>query len=108
MKQLSFFEEFDSSSVSILDLLKEHVDISELIPYSFASAFYSHNGRDRRYSLRSLISAFLLQKLLTIPTTELLINLLKISKELRDFKKIIMVFLIKLSFQDSKHLLQII
>ncbi len=85
MKQLSFFEEFDSSSVSILDLLKEHVDISELIPYSFASAFYSHNGRDRRYSLRSLISAFLLQKLLTIPTTELLINLLKISKELRDF-----------------------
>ena len=86
MKQLSFIEELETKSPTILlECLREYIDINELIPYSVISHFYKTFGRNRKYSLTSFISALLLQKMLSIPTDSLLITILNLSKELRNF-----------------------
>ena len=86
LKQLSFIEELETiSPITLLKCLSDNIDIKELIPYSFHSHFYKTYGRNRKYSLSSFISALLLQKMLSIPTDELLIKFLNISQELRDF-----------------------
>ncbi|WP_243447688.1 transposase [Clostridium tetani] len=54
-----------------------------LIPQSFYNAYYSSSGRPREYSLSSMLTAFIVQKILGISETELFINILNLSKELR-------------------------
>lgn len=49
------------------------------------NAFYQHLGRKRDYPLTGFLSALILQKIFTIPTDSLLILLLNLCKELRDF-----------------------
>jgi hypothetical protein len=69
----------------LLSLLSEFIDISEFIPFSFYQKYYSHFGKKRDFSLESMLSAFILKNLLSIPHIDLLISLLHISSELRSF-----------------------
>ena len=70
---------------SFFQLLDLHFDISLFIPQSFYNAFYQQLGRKRDYPLTGFLSALILQKIFPIPTDSLLILLLKLCKELRDF-----------------------
>ena len=70
---------------SFFQLLEQHFDISLFIPQTFYNAFYQHLGRKRDYPLTGFLSALILQKIFSIPTVSLLILLLNLCKELRDF-----------------------
>jgi hypothetical protein len=72
-------------SPSFFQLLSEHFDLDEFIPAEFQSAFYLSIGRNRIYSLHGFLSAFILQKIFSIPTDSLLLLFLNLCKELRDF-----------------------
>lgn len=86
MYQFSLFDsELKHNPSSSLTLIKDLFPIRDLIQASWVYKFHKHFGRKRDYSLSSFILAFILQRALTIPTTELLIAILNISSELRDF-----------------------
>ncbi len=70
---------------SFFQLLEQHFDISLFIPQTFFNAFYQRLGRKRDYPLTGFLSALILQKIFSIPTDSLLILLLNLCKELRDF-----------------------
>ena len=72
-------------SPSFFSMLSEHVDLNEFIPPEFQSAFYLSIGRTRIYPLHGFLSAFILQKIFSIPTDSLLLLFLNLCKELRDF-----------------------
>ena len=76
---------FIDDTSSFFQLLERYFDISEFIPSVFYNAFYQHPRRNRDYPLFSFLSALILQKIFSIPTDSLLILLLHICKELRDF-----------------------
>ena len=56
--------------------------MNRLIPVSFKPAFYRHMGRQHKYHMESFIRAFIVQKLLGMPTDARL--LLSLCAELRD------------------------
>ena len=86
MKQLSFIEELETNSpITLLDCLSEHINTNELVPYSVYQNYYKYTGRKHKYSLVSFINALLVQKLFSITQDSLLITLLNLSKELREF-----------------------
>ena len=70
---------------SFFQLLEQHFDISLFIPQTFYNAFYQPLGRKRDYPLTGFLSALILQKIFPIPTDSLLILLLNLCRELRDF-----------------------
>lgn len=70
---------------SFFQILSEHFDLDKFIPFEFQSAFYLSIGRNRIYSLHGFLSAFILQKIFSIPTDSLLLLFLSLCKELRDF-----------------------
>lgn len=70
---------------SFFQLLEQHFDISLFIPQTFFYAFYQRLGRKRDYPLTGFLSALILQKIFPIPTDSLLILLLNLCRELRDF-----------------------
>lgn len=72
-------------SPSFFALLSEHFDLDEFIPSEFYSAFYLSLGRNRLYSLHAFLTAFILQKIFSIPSDSLLLLFLHLCKELRDF-----------------------
>lgn len=76
---------FIDDSPSFFKLLSKHLDLDDFIPPEFNSAFYHSLGRNRLYSLHSFLSAFILQKIFSIPSDSLLLLFLHLSKELRDF-----------------------
>ena len=76
---------FMDDAPSFFQLLEQHFDISLFIPQAFYNAFYQHLGRKRDYPLTGFLSALILQKIFSIPTDSLLIILLILCKELRDF-----------------------
>lgn len=76
---------FMDDTPSFFQLLDEHFDIQQFIPSVFTNAFYQHLGRNRLYPLTGFLSALILQKIFSVPTDSLLIILLSICKELRDF-----------------------
>lgn len=78
-------ELFINDTPTFFKLLDQHLDLSEFIPSSFYNAFYKRFGRRRKYHLNSFISALLFQKMVAIPTDSLLLILLNLCKELRDF-----------------------
>lgn len=75
----------DENKPALIELLDTHIDFEALIPPSFYKAFYQHYGRSHIYHLESLVRALVLQKLLGISTDALLISMLKLSAELREF-----------------------
>ena len=90
--QQSFAEIFNecqdmmvSDTPSFFSLLEEHINLREFIPIEFYCAFHLSLGRKREYPLKGFLSALILQKILTIPTDSLLITLLCLCRELRDF-----------------------
>ena len=90
--QISLWDIYDGVSEAIeqhkpelIRLLEEHIDFDRLIPVSFKLAFYHHMGRKHKYHLESYIRAFVVQKLLGISTDALLLAILRLSAELRDF-----------------------
>lgn len=76
---------FQDDVPSFFQLLEQHFDISLFIPPTFYNAFYQHLGRKRIYPLTGFLSALILQKIFSIPTDSLLILLLHLCKELREF-----------------------
>lgn len=89
-KQLSFsdvstdFDKFyNQNQNNLLSLLSEFIDISDFIPFSFYQKYYSNFGAKRDFSLESLLNAFIIKNILSIPSTNLLITFLSISSELR-------------------------
>ena len=76
---------FIDDTPSFFRLLSEHMDLHDFIPVEFSFAFYQSLGRKRVYPLHGFLSALILQKIFSIPTDSLLILLLSICKELRDF-----------------------
>jgi hypothetical protein len=78
-------EFFQNDKPKFLSLLSEHLDLNSLIPDSFRHAYYKHLGRDREYSLVSMLASLILQKILGIPTVSLLRIFLLLCKEAREF-----------------------
>ncbi|WP_326906634.1 transposase [Sedimentibacter sp. MB31-C6] len=74
-----------SDTSTFFSLLEEHINLCDFIPVEFYCAFHLSIGRKRDYPLKGFLSALILQKILTIPTDALLINLLSLCRELRDF-----------------------
>lgn len=75
----------EENKPEFLQMLEEHIDFAKLIPLSFHLAYYLKIGRPRGYSLESLIRFFILQKILGVPSDTLLLNVLRLSQELREF-----------------------
>ncbi|WP_195837945.1 hypothetical protein [Tissierella pigra] len=63
----SFDKFYNQNQGNLLDLLNLSINISDFIPFSFYQKYYSHFGRNRDYSLESMLSAFTLKKILSIP-----------------------------------------
>ncbi|MGF7060942.1 hypothetical protein HNR33_004660 [Brassicibacter mesophilus] len=91
-KQLSLAEiysdcsnSFENDKHHFLSLLEENLNIGEFIPFTFYNRYYASTGRPREHQLSSMLWAFILQRIFSIPTDTLLITFLKFSKELRDF-----------------------
>lgn len=91
-KQLSladFFEDcqniFENDKPAFLSLLENHIDLDEIIPVTFYNRFYASTGRSRKYPLRALLWALIIQRVFSIPTDQLLLTFLSYSKPLRDF-----------------------
>ena len=78
-------EAIEQHKPQLIRLLEEHIYFDKLIPVSFKLAFYRHMGRKHKYHLESYIRAFVVQKLLGIPKDTLLLSVLRLSAELRDF-----------------------
>lgn len=91
-KQLSLFDiyadcldSFGSDKPGFLSLLEQNIDIESFIPLSLRQKFYAWRGRPREYPLSGFLWVLILQRILSIPTDSLLINFLRLSKELREF-----------------------
>ncbi|MCM1487809.1 MAG: ISNCY family transposase [Firmicutes bacterium] len=78
-------DSMEENKSELITLLEEHIDFDTIIPYQFYNAYYSDRGRKRVFSLKSLMCALLLKKILGISEDSLLLNILKLSKELRDY-----------------------
>lgn len=86
MTQISLFDsELQNNPTNALRLIKQHFPLDNLIPASWVLKFYKRFGRKRGYTLSSFLWALIVQRSLSITTTDLLITLLKLSSELRDF-----------------------
>lgn len=90
--QISLSETFSDCQNSFMDdspaffqLLSEYFDLEDFIPADFRSAFYLSIGRNRIYPLHGFLSAFILQKIFSIPTDSLLLLFLNLCSELRSF-----------------------
>lgn len=91
-KQLSLAEIYsdctnflENDKYHFLSILDSNLNLGELIPIPFRNKFYASTGRPRKYSLKAMLWALILQRIFSIPTDTLLITFLKFSKELRDF-----------------------
>lgn len=56
-----------------------------MIPFSFYNHFYASTGRARKYPLKAFLWAFIIQRVFSIPTDQLLLVFLHYSKPLREF-----------------------
>ena len=90
--QISLSETFSDCQNKLIDdspsffvILSEYFDLDDFIPPEFTSAFYLSIGRNRLYSLHGFLTAYILQKIFSIPTDSLLLLFLNLCKELRDF-----------------------
>lgn len=91
-KQLSLadvFEDckqlFDEDKPEFLALLESHINLDDLIPFSFSNKYYASTGRPRKYHLHSMLWALIIQRLFSIDTDKLLILFLTYAKDIREF-----------------------
>lgn len=66
-KQLSvadFFQDcqdkFYNDKPAFLSLLENHIDLVEIIPFSFYNHFYASTGRARKYPLKAILWALII------------------------------------------------
>lgn len=78
-------EIFENNKPAFLSLLENNINLDEFISHSFYDHYYAYTGRPRKYPLRAMIWALIIQRIFSIPTDTLLIVFLKYSKDLRDF-----------------------
>jgi len=78
-------ELYESDKPLFLNLLEEHINLEEIVPFSFQKHFYARTGRKREYSLYAMLWALIIQKIFSIPTDTLLLTFLRYSKHLKDF-----------------------
>ena len=90
-KQLSLadiFEDckdiFESDKPQFLTLLENHIDLDEIIPFSFYNHYYAATGRNRKYPLTAMLWTLIIQHLFSIPTDSLLLVFLHYSRLLRE------------------------
>lgn len=76
---------FIDDTPSFFQMLNSYFDFQAFIPANFYHAFYQNLGRNRLYPLEGFLSALVLQKIFSIPTDSLLLLLLHICRELREF-----------------------
>ena len=76
---------FSNDKPAFLSLLKQHIDMDEIIPLSFRNHFYASTGRTRKYPLKAFLWALIIQRVFSIPTDQLLLTFLHYSKPLREF-----------------------
>ena len=84
---------YDSDKPQFLTLLKNHIDLDEIIPVSFYHHYYTSSGRNRKYPLTAMLWALIIQRLFSIPTDSLLLIFLHYSRHLREFRILYVVFL---------------
>jgi len=75
----------EENESEFLSLLKEHINLRELIPAEFYWAFYRHFGRPRDYTLESFMWFCILQKTIGIEKDKTLLTVMRMSVELREF-----------------------
>ena len=78
-------ESLADSPAKIFDLLDHNFAISKFISIQFHSHYYKDLGRNRSFSLESILNLLVFSHLFNIPSSKLLIFILSICKELRDF-----------------------
>lgn len=76
---------FDNDKYEFLSILDETINLDEIVPVSFISHFHAATDSPRSHLLYPMLKSLLLQLIFSIPTTSLLIVVLKYSQELRDF-----------------------
>ncbi|WP_205842262.1 transposase [Natranaerobius trueperi] len=85
--QISFFDYSDEfqklDSHSKLKKLSHYIDFAEIIPQHVRDRYYNQTGRPP-YSIESMLSALIIQKLVSIPTVELLVSFLELSRPLKN------------------------
>lgn len=82
-----FVDHKESNKSNLINILSEHLDLIKLIPIEFYHSYYSYYGRKREFTLESIISALILQKILGYNKISTLIDTLNISSESREFCK---------------------
>jgi len=75
----------DENNSEFLTLLKEHINLRELIPAEFIWAFHQRFGRPREYTLDSFMWFCILQKTIGIEKNSVMLTVLRMSEELREF-----------------------
>ena len=78
-------DKFDHDKPAFLSLLEEHINLDEIIPITFRNHFYASTGRSRKYPLKALLWALIIQRIFSIPTDRLLLTFLHYSRYLREF-----------------------
>ena len=73
-KQLSLADIFESDKPQFLTLLENHIDLDEIIPFSFYNHYYAATGRNRKYPLTAMLWALIIQRLFSIPTDSLFLH----------------------------------
>lgn len=88
--QLSFFDINEESrkfltdnSSNYFELLKDYISFFEIIPNEFYNAYYKNLGRQRYYSLESMLMFFIYKNFRSIPKDKILLNILHDSSDLR-------------------------
>lgn len=76
---------FDHDKPAFLSLIESHIDLDEFIPLSFYNHFYASTGRARKYPLKAILWALIIQRIFSIPTDQLLLAFLHYSRPLREF-----------------------
>ncbi len=74
-----------SNPHTLLGFFSNFIDLNQFIPTSFFKTYYKHFGRQRDFSLQSMLCAFFVQKILKLPTLTQLRAILLNSYELRIF-----------------------
>ena len=82
-------EQFNNSKlpfkVSIISILKHNLDIKPFLSFEFSSAYYAYYGSKRKFSLVSMINAFILKNVAGYSSLSKFINFLYMCKEAREF-----------------------
>jgi hypothetical protein len=76
---------FETNHCGFFELIREHINWSEIIPFELEDAYYADIGRPRDYSLESMISMLVLKAVFGYRDDTQLLDTLRYSKEMREF-----------------------